>query len=730
MTAQKSTNNFLTNLLFRVKSEKKSLIVLLILHLVSAPLVLLNAISFINKDQKYFEKYGGSFSPTEEPPQFSEIYAGVAIFATAIAILCGILIALNIFNYLYKKSNVDMVLSLPMTTKTRFFSDFSAGLIVYLAPFLVSTIFTTILSFVYQGVYEKSHVFKDLPVGVIPLNFPELTFKILLFGFFVMVMIYVVTVLALTFCGSFFEALASTFYINILIPLGIFSGSIALFNDRFGIDATHDMMPTLYRTSPFGGLAYIYTYLKDSFNYQNESYTISRDYIFRHSFTSWLIPFIIVTVILFALSFINYSRRKAEDVSKPFVFKTFYYAIMTVISFIMVAMFYKSGDLTEYIIPLIIISALVWLIIEVITNRGFKKFWKAGIRYVAIMGSILGLALISQATDGFGVVYRVPDPSDVSYVTTSYVGAFESYDFRDYENIDLAVKLKDKASIKAVTEMHKFVLENHRNGVANSRYYRPIKIEYHLKNGITLAREYDIGEVEIEMLLQIDLTDEYIDGVMKNAKERIPSTTILEFSGISYSEEIKRLFIKKSQADELISALSKDLKNLTPEQYFTPKEKILYNFNFVDNFQFFITKDYVNTVAFLKSIGAKELCADFEITKMPFIQDVDIVTTRDVFLYNMINGVHNEWIGQPIILNWYTFASFIPGQNIFKKEITKDDLNEMSDMFSHLQPNYIIPKEDTTIKYLLIYMNFMYVIPPEFNDIAEKYLDYSSFKFN
>ena len=55
----------------------------------------------------------------------------ISIFCLAAAVLCGIIIAVNNFSYLYKKSQVDMIYSLPIKKKFKFLSDYASGLVIY-----------------------------------------------------------------------------------------------------------------------------------------------------------------------------------------------------------------------------------------------------------------------------------------------------------------------------------------------------------------------------------------------------------------------------------------------------------------------------------------------------------------------------------------------------------------------------------------------------------------------
>ena len=140
MTALKLTNGFKANFRLRVKSNKKFAITCLIMNLLSAPLFLIAYMVYCSQEINYnkllLEKAANT--PSFSEPSLNLLYIFIPVFATAIAIIIGIFIAFNSFSYLYKKSNVDMYMPLPLTTRQRFFSDFLAGVTSYIGPFLVS----------------------------------------------------------------------------------------------------------------------------------------------------------------------------------------------------------------------------------------------------------------------------------------------------------------------------------------------------------------------------------------------------------------------------------------------------------------------------------------------------------------------------------------------------------------------------------------------------------------
>ena len=108
----------------------KLMVVIFILHIMAAPMLITAAMIQINE--------------TGQLADF-DTYAVIAVFTTGLGAAAGLICALSVFSYLYKKTDVDMRMGLPMSTPQRFVSDFVSGLFIYIVPFIAAQIFTWIL---------------------------------------------------------------------------------------------------------------------------------------------------------------------------------------------------------------------------------------------------------------------------------------------------------------------------------------------------------------------------------------------------------------------------------------------------------------------------------------------------------------------------------------------------------------------------------------------------------
>lgn len=101
---QRTNNMFWINFKLSLKQNKKMLIVISILQMLGLPMlsVLLTAVAI---DEESMSEISIGF------------FAMISLFCIAVSIFCGIIIAVNNFSYLHKKSQVDMIYSLPIKRK-------------------------------------------------------------------------------------------------------------------------------------------------------------------------------------------------------------------------------------------------------------------------------------------------------------------------------------------------------------------------------------------------------------------------------------------------------------------------------------------------------------------------------------------------------------------------------------------------------------------------------------
>ncbi len=504
--AVRKVNPALHNWKSNIKDSRKFSVILLILHLVAVPAVLIAIMACMYTNKGYDD---GTV----------EMYASIAVCTTALAAFLGIFTATSSFTCLHEKSVVDMKLALPMNNTQRFFSNFLSGLFTYLAPFYTAQAISLLLCgygllFMEGKTFCETryvdNVLTDVPYvcDVFSIITPALL-KLILGGTLCMLMLYVITVLIAICCGNKFEAIAYTILINILIPLTIYCVLYSMYDSLYGIESEVIALKVLIYTSVFGGII-------ASIDWASGGEVVyGAEYM---SYGVWLIVFTLVIAALFALCFFLYKKRRAEQVSRPFVFKLAYYIVLICAMFCIISLLMTEG---ADLVPTIIVSGIIFMIFEVVTNRGFKKFWLSIIKYAATFIAVVGIILVCEKTDGFGAVQRVPSASNVKSVEISYEGFYGDFSNMSY-NYDAKQLIKDKENIEAIVSAHQDIIDfynaNKDSYSRDNRWnyddmvgvYKNFTVTYNLKTGGSFSRDYySITLGAAEYLSKLDVSEEY-----------------------------------------------------------------------------------------------------------------------------------------------------------------------------------------------------------------------------
>jgi len=255
---------------------------------------------------------------------------------------------------------------------------------------------------------------------------------------------------------------------------------------------------------------------------------------------------LVMALILDGVSISFYRRRKHELAESPFTSGYFFPIIasffVSVVIFILYSIFYSESGLTEqsfyapinFLFPFTF-AGIVYLVMDVISQRSFKNLFKAMLRYLIIAAVTFSLLLMGLFSKGFGTITKIPSMSEIESVTLEvmdYSGLIfppnsalysQTYD----ESID-EFNLTDEASIQIALDLHQVILDEFSwvNYSVQNRYlydvpaltdliesqagYSPsykaypydlgenyygsmnVSFVYHLKSGSALARTYTV----------------------------------------------------------------------------------------------------------------------------------------------------------------------------------------------------------------------------------------------
>ncbi|NLZ46055.1 MAG: hypothetical protein GX896_05125, partial [Clostridiales bacterium] len=480
----------------------KIMVVMTVLNLVGFPLAMIFAT---------FELSVDNYSST------SALFFILGIIFTAVSVLVGIVIAVNNFTYLNKKQNVDMYCSLPLTNLKRFTCDFVSGLLCYIAPIVISGIVLMITSgicFMVSPILSKG-------LGMTGAVFAGLIASVYFKGIVAMLMFYAFAVFVQCICGSLFESIMYTLILNALVPGTILVTIFIFLSQCYGVAMEQYLVPAISFSSPIGALIY---FLMGLDNYSGEAQMLN---FFTSFHLKWFIGMILITALIILASYYLYTKRKAEDVSKPFVFRGFYYIFISIISLCIGTLFIFGS---EAIIPTIALMVIVYLIFEVVNKRGFKKFGYSVMRCLITLVTVFIVISIAFLTEGFGIGYKVPKASSVESVNVSY-GSLNSNDY--YFDSESIYTFYDEKSIQAVIDSQESAIDRYKETkdtgyFGNHSYYgigydyynydstlRHVSIEYKLKSGRTIKREYSMTIDDLNHLVNIEVSPDYAKQVEK-----------------------------------------------------------------------------------------------------------------------------------------------------------------------------------------------------------------------
>lgn len=601
------TKAMLHNAKMNIRTNRKLLMVLFFLHLTALPLILIMLIYNILAHGRNDEV---------------EAYAVIGSFTTCAAAAAGILCALNAMPYLYKKSVVDMRYSLPMTTFQRFLSDFASGLFVYIAPFLASELISAVLILAGHLLCDGKTFASDEPGTLytwectIFQNSAEVIFKGIVGAVALMLMFYTLTILVASCCGSLFEAVCYTVFANGFIP-GMTAAVIwsAMGNVR-GLDEEVYLARYIPYTSPIGGMIGLVMSLEGSMNIS--AHGTRRAVPTTLTFGKWLVLFLIVTVIFGIVSYLIYRKRKAEDTGTPVVFGAFYHIIMTMCMVTIIFLFLTDNRADmDVLLPMVIVTAIIYFVFTVIRNRGFARFGRGVIAYAVTVTVSFGAWYAIGSTEAFGAGKWVPAPESVSKVYISYNGYYNTMSYHDFGGFEsfsayYTPVIGDSENIKAVIEAHSQLINNGKNGRDS------LRIMYKMKSGNYVVREYALTAAAKDIISRIDMTNEFRESIANYVDNELglySSEEDLRQGGFSLRPQwsissyqynnVQTTELNRLPADfipTLCKCYRNDIMSISAEDYYHNKGKMWIMESRYSN-EISINEHFKETVAYLTSCG-------------------------------------------------------------------------------------------------------------------------------
>lgn len=720
----------------------KLMVIIFILHIMAMPMLIISAMIQMFENGKAFDL---------------DIYAVIAVFTTGMGAAAGLICALSVFSYLYKKTDVDMRMGLPMSTSQRFVSDFLSGLFIYIVPFIAAQIFTWILLLIgHLGFDGKTFYIhsSDDPIEVTSSwtcdafsTAAPFLWRIIIGGILLMVMFYTVTVFVASLCGNIFESIGYNILLNILVPLVAYMLISAVMDNAPGVSIDRYAYKTISLCGPFGGVVGLVMSLNAIF-YEDDITVYSAYY----TYPQWCLLFLLIIVLLVIGTYLIYRKRKAEDTGKPVVFGAFYHVILT-LSMFCICYAFLVDDGSE-IVPMLIITAIVYLVFHVVRNRGFGHILKSIAAYVITIVVAAGTFLLIEKTEGFGIGTYVPDPASVKCVYIPYTG-FNEQSQGELAYFDIysktPTKLTQPENIQTVTDMHKRYIELMKNDQLDYDFSQQIEVIYKLKTGKTVFRFITLDEESIKKLMAMDTTDDlrtaraddienrlgefaktadnYRLDKDKNNVEVYESYSVVLSPQWKYNENgqsadgsISVLYssLPADFTDNLAKALRNDIMNETEENYYKcdlPGYQLSVGYVNID-----IMGDYTAAIEYLRSCGldASKLSTVTERVAKGYVNSNMMSGMSDLGLASYANGT--EFRGNTYYLgSGFCFSDYVTyGDNVAYEIRYFSSLNEYYDDIAKLLEVSRKRYKSDDVRYNIIVDGTEAAIPAEYNELAER----------
>lgn len=298
--------------------------------------------------------------------------------------------------------------------------------------------------------------------------------------------------------------------------------------------------------------------------------------------------YIVLIAVFYALALFAYNKRHLENYGEVIAFpklKWLFKLLFGICSGVLGYYYCKAFWNIESILVMIIFGTLGVIIANMLSNKSFSlRGSKMAIIYNAIVVLLLFVIFRFDIT---GFETRVPDVDDVKSVTNLNM----QYDGYVYGRIDetdgneratrteyFNMSFTDKKDIEMFVRFHEAKVSSENSYSVNdlsagriSGLLHNVRLEYTLKNGMKLVRQYQLNDSDVETFLKPFIESEqykkYRYPILDETEKKYTSVKVMRADDHSGDNSFGYFAGNSSVAENIILALKKDAMNLTFEQY-------------------------------------------------------------------------------------------------------------------------------------------------------------------
>ncbi|MGD7044872.1 hypothetical protein [Jeotgalibacillus proteolyticus] len=533
-------------------------------------------------------------------PVFEFSFAFQLILYAIFPILLGIILV----NFTTKKSATDFMHGLPFTRQTILTNTYLAGTAALLVPLLITgALLAILLPFLNDSFYN----FVDI------LSWMGLSFLIVLLLF-----IFAITIGMFVGNGLLHAGLA---YLMIFVPAGLIV--LVLYNLQYyvkGLALTNYADTIMTNGIFFVRLAML---IDDPFSLtEYATYTL-------------------IAAVLTAASYIAYTKRPSEATDQTIVFPFFRYLFLYVLTFftMLVAGFFFSeiqqGNFAWAVVGYILGAFIGYTILQMILQKTLRLVWPW--KGFVIYGVFVALLIIPVNFAAGFYENAVPEASEVQSVSINNM----------YQDSEVRY-MESPESIEQVIALHETLAEV---AVSNTYNIDYISIDYKLKDGGTLSREYRVPyELVADLTAELRRSEEY--KLMNEPIFRMQENNEISYLSLSLHDSAEETRITNmTQIQELMDAIEKDVRETPSRWQFSSGNENYFGSIFFEGLDeqyqshtsVSLYMDYTNTIEWLKENGySDEMLSPEQLDSVIVLPDMneDLRMIVDDIMYN--NGDINQ----------------------------------------------------------------------------------------
>ncbi len=517
-----------------------------------------------------------------------------------------IIAAVIIFRYLQGVSSVSVMHSLPFTRAKLYNSGFISGLILITVPILVNGIILLAIS---KPVYNEYSTEAGMVVNTVNLFTRADILNWIWVSILIAFVVYAVSIFAGIITGNALIHFAAAVWFNFLIP-ALYGVFIAYFSHfLYGFDVSGNWLEYGMKISPFLNALQ------------------SRGHFGVYTTIYYIVSFIL----LYGITHFLYQKRKLERATDSLVF-----GFMEPINCYLIAFFGMTllgfyfqvlGEAELYMYAGFAAGTIIFFIIgQMIVKKTPRIYNLKSLKSIGIYALIAVLFLLGLNYDITGFEKRIPNHVTNFTLSMGFYSGFNDFDYWDssssifYKGDENGLILKNPENIKAVTVLHKSLIENkERFKNIENTYTRSVNLAYNPDSTFPMTRFYKIDynfyktNPEFKQIYESEEFKNYYAPSNLNYFELVDIHIIPPMPNTE-SVEVK----KKKEMEEFMECLDQDFKAQSFEDMINLKhEYATVNINFTyknknsdtpersfeNRISYDITENYTNTINWLEAHG-------------------------------------------------------------------------------------------------------------------------------